>query len=461
MKNAKETVTSIEQGKMTLSEAKKIIQTQELQIQRLQEEISSMSSTMEDQIKKRTAVLEKAYRKMQQLNADLEEARYKSEMAMLSRTRFLSTMSHEIRTPMNAVTGMIYWLLKQDPRSDQIEKLNLLNFASQNLLSLINDILDYNKIDAGKLELEEVPFNLMKLAYTLRQTWQSEAEEKEITLKFNVTRNADTLFMGDPTRLSQILNNLINNAIKFTDKGSVTVNISNIDESDKKQEFHFEIEDTGIGIPVAQQINIFEHFTQADSSTTRKYGGSGLGLAICQKLLHLFNSKIYVISNQHKGSTFYFNITFNKVESPVYKTDILPPGKELENLDGVKVLVVEDNAMNQRVMKEFLNNWNCETDFAKNGAESIKMVSEKEYDIILMDLAMPVMDGREASLKIRVLGEEKYASLPIIAISASPSSENELHTFKLTDFISKPFIPEDLHAMIKKHVSQKNTNTNS
>ncbi|WP_114750831.1 PAS domain S-box protein [Pleomorphovibrio marinus] len=392
--------------------------------------------------------------RLKETQNELFIAKEKAEKALLAKSQFLSIMSHEIRTPMNAVIGLSHLLLEDDPREDQLENLRTLQFSAENLLGLINDILDFNKIDSGKIEMEKVPFDPKNILNRIVHSYSYQLREKQLQIATKIDSELPEAIVGDPVRLAQILNNLISNAVKFTDKGGITVSLSQVFQSERKVKIHFEVEDTGIGIPEDKTESIFEAFTQASTDTTRKYGGTGLGLAIVKKLINLFGSSINVQSKPELGTVFWFDISFDKLPSDEAQSQetLLGQSKELQNMS---LLVAEDNVVNQVLLKKYLSKWGVgNLEFASDGRIALELYYGKSFDMVLLDLQMPDMDGFEVAKKIRSMEENEKSKVPIIALTAASFSEvkGQLEEAGMDDFVAKPFVPGNLYAKIIKYL---------
>jgi CheY-like chemotaxis protein len=328
----------------------------------------------------------------------------------------------------------------------------MLRFSSENLLSLINDVLDLHKIEAGKVELEEVDFQPAHLFHNIVQTMKLKAGEKRIGLRSEIDHRLPAVLKGDPVRLMQVLNNLVSNAVKFTNEGEVVVEITVADENSASALLCISVCDTGIGIPEDKQTSIFDAFEQAAQDTTRRYGGTGLGLTITKRLLELQGSQIMLESKPGEGSRFFFSLRLKK---GILRTGI-QAGRDAAHSTGdlghLRLLLVEDNPMNVLLARKYLEKWNLTPDHATDGQIAVYMVQQNQYDLVLMDLQMPVMDGFEATRQIRGLGEA-YRYLPVVALTADTVADvrEKATAAGMTDFLTKPYNPADLYKILERY----------
>jgi CheY-like chemotaxis protein len=380
-------------------------------------------------------------------------ARQKAEEAAQSKQLFMSTMSHEIRTPLNEVIGITNLLLQGNPREDQMDYIKALKFSGNHLLTLVNDVLDYNKMESGKIIFEQTQFNLSDFLDEILRSYSFRSKAKNLSFDIKKASDLPTEVIGDPIRLNQILSNLLSNALKFTSHGSVKVIVKELSRIDNQSKLEFTVTDTGIGIPKDKQAMIFDSFTQASSDTTRNFGGTGLGLAICKKLIELQGGTITLDSEPEKGSTFRFDISFGISEKGALSQIVEIP-ESFSGLEGKKILVAEDNKINFFVANKFLIGWGISVKHAENGQIALDILEKEDFDLVLMDLHMPVMDGIEATRIIRNSDNPRLKDIPIVALTAAIMSEShdKIEDLKINDYVLKPFKPHDLFERILKHI---------
>jgi PAS domain S-box-containing protein len=383
-------------------------------------------------------------------------AKKRAEDLAESKQQFLSSMSHEIRTPLNAVIGYAHILLNDKPREDQKERLKTLEFSANNLLSLVNDVLDLSKIESGKIEFESNTFDLKDRLTGIKETFVFRASEKGLALNCHFDNELPARVIGDPVRLNQAMTNIIGNAIKFTEAGEVNlyVNVLKINEDDKDITIEFKVTDTGIGISKEKQDLIFDSFVQADSKILNTFGGTGLGLAITKRIVELQGGTIEVESEIGEGSTFRFVLDFKVDDSVLAKNS---NSNQAKGLSDANILLVEDNMINQKIATQFLYKWGANVEVANNGKEGVEMLEKDDFDIVLMDLNMPVMDGYEATEKIRNHENERISKTIIIALTADAFTEvrDRVLNAGMNDYITKPINPVVFNKILNKHLSDK------
>ena len=396
---------------------------------------------------------------MLSISTNINKIKYyekEAQNVMKARNEFFSAMSHEIRTPMNAILGMTELLLRRKPRKDQSKLLQTLHFSSKNLLSLINDILDFSKIESGKIEIEEVNFNVKELIENVMVSLRPKAMDKNLQVSFNLIDGVPEVINGDYIKLSQVLNNLLSNAIKFTEKGKIDINVEHHKKYKSKFELKFEIRDTGIGIARDKIQNIFDPFHQANKSTTRVYGGTGLGLSIVKNLVEMQEGTIEVESEVNKGTVFSVVLPFKNADMTL-PVNSLPTSRisEFKWKMNLKVLYVEDVTTNQFLIEEILSDWGVDVQMASDGFEALEKIKEKSYDLILMDIQMPGIDGLETTRRIRGMEDSYFKDIPILALTASTteSTKDEIFLSGMQDFILKPINVDDLRAKIVEYSS--------
>ena len=383
----------------------------------------------------------------------LMEQKNRAEDAVEARTKFLSNMGHELRTPLNGIIGATNLIRNDQSLPGQTKYLDILKYCSDHMLGLVNDILDFNKIEQDKLELHPTRCNLKNILTQSALPFYSRFEEKHLDLKLIIDEKLDAIILADDVRLVQVINNILSNAIKFTDKGYVKLEATVEKEEAGKMHVLFSIEDTGIGIPQDLQHRIYDSFWQVNNESTRKYGGTGLGLTICQRLLHLMNSTLKLQSVEDKGSRFYFKIDFPVVSDKreaSYKQEA-----EITNLAGYRILIAEDNLINMMIAKKILEDWHAEVTPCENGKIALEAIAnDSNYNLILMDLEMPEMDGYTALKELKMT----HPHIPVLAFTAALMDNymfEDLLAQGFTDCVLKPFQPLHLLAKIKKHALQE------
>lgn len=407
--------------------------------------------------------IEKQNDRLMLLNADLieqrkaaEKANMEAAMAVKSKIDFFSMVTHELRTPLNAVIGTVELLQEENPPAYQKKSLEILQFSSENLLSLVNDILDFNRIEAGKIELEEKPFSLEQLLKNIRNSLKLKADERGIELRLRIDKNLPKTFLGDKLRLGQVFYNLVSNAIKFTNHGFVEIEIR-YDQGNPAGNIFASVRDTGIGIPEEKQQTIFEFFRQADASTGRKFGGSGLGLTITKKLLSLMGTQIFLESREGRGSTFFFNLSLPETEPGMQGLEDTESGMSHRIPEGAKMLFVEDVDFNRVIAERFFRKWNIDFDTANNAMDALELARSNKYDLILMDIQLPDLDGFMAAVEIRKNRQNR--DTPILAMTASPLSEvkEKLAEFGIQGYLPKPFVSQELKASLAEWLRTSKT----
>jgi len=386
-----------------------------------------------------------------QAEIEITQAKDRAEKAAAAKTRFMSNMSHELRTPLNAIIGTTHLLGHEHEHLQDNEHFSILLDSSKHMLHLVNEVLDFSKLDEGKLELTLAPFDLTRMLQQAADTVTTTIQQKNISLILETESvPTDKKILGDEMRLKQVLLNLLSNAVKFTEEGSVTLRAHVNHLTDTIANIYFAVVDTGIGIPPEKKDLIFDSFTQADAETTRKYGGSGLGLSICKELVKKMGGKLQVHSQPGQGSTFYFNLTL-----PIQQQTAPAPEEKaagVKKLHGVKILLVEDNAVNMKIARRFLHSWGATISIAENGRVGWELFQQGSFDLLLIDLEMPLMDGKTLLAQIRKVNKD----IPAIAFTAAvyDNMYDDLQQHGFNGFLRKPFHPDEMHRNIMLHLGK-------
>ncbi|PLX00501.1 MAG: hybrid sensor histidine kinase/response regulator [Marinilabiliales bacterium] len=431
----------LERERLARKEAERIIEDKSRELFQVNNELRKLNDNLELRIRERTSELNRSH-------DELLKATREAEQANEAKSIFLSNMSHEIRTPLNGIIGLCKLLLEKEHSAEAVEIIEGIDFSAGHLLNIVNNILDYNKLEAGKAKVVTTDFNLIKNLQQIQKGFESNATKKGLQFIFRIEDNVPQDVNSDPLRITQILNNLLNNAVKFTKEGYVKLSVEILSQNNNEVQLRFVVSDSGIGIPEEKQHLIFRSFEQSDSSVERTYGGTGLGLSITKALVEMLSGKISLESRIGYGSRFI-------VDLPVYITEVkqaIESGKKKKQLS-LNILVVEDNKMNQFVLLKTLKEWGLSADVVQNGLEATKILKKKDYDLVLMDFQMPVMGGVEATSIIRNTSSEILNnSIPVFGLTADVMAEKkEIPEGLFNGILYKPFDREILYETLSKY----------
>ncbi len=403
---------------------------------------------------RKSSIRKQSYQLLKEKNTTLQLSQEKAERASAARSEFLCTVSHELRTPLNAITGITHLLIDEDPKPHQLEYLKSLQFSGKYLMNYINEILEINRIESKNIEVEKIDFDIKKLLVEIQNSLQELANENKNKLILTIDPNIPEDIIGDPTKLSQIFINLINNALKFTQKGEVKITATLLPTDNQKASIYFEIADTGIGIPEDQLESIFDSFSQGSIETNRQYGGTGLGLTIVKRLIIILGGNIKLKSQVRTGSVFSFTLDFKLGIKKLSSNTVFPHDEN--NFIAKKILLVEDNKINQMIIKRMLEKKQIVCEIIENGEDAVAITKINRYDLILMDVHLPGINGTIATQQIRQFD----IVTPIVALTAISLLENRemLLSYGMNDVITKPFEPDNFFAIIAECMQKDNTN---